>query len=200
MLVIEGPDMVGKSSLVAAVAAEAERHGFRVDVDKFGMAESHCMLKSCRQRVRSGVIADRCWVSEIIYGTVVGGDRPRVTPEESKEIYGLVKSAGGLVVVVTATETCYKELVARHHARGEEYDIDTCSRVNALYGELCRDFPSSTAGASRRHNSTLAKYGVHVDMHYAVRLSENGDVTYPSSDSEFVKFIVCAWKHKLHSN
>lgn len=176
MLLVEGPDMVGKTMLCAELHRRMREQEPRVVRDKFGLPESTCMLDECRSRMRENVICDRCWLSEIVYGYTIRG-RPSISPKDSAECERLFRSVGGFLVVVTADPACYDRLVAEHHSRGEAFTAEQCREVNAAYRD---GFDGGRLGAYR-----LPKPDVHLHM----RLREDGTVRYPGEDSMMVDLI-----------
>lgn len=137
MLVIEGPDMVGKTEFVTALLARARELGINLKRDKFGMDESApgAMMPALEARVRPGVVSDRSWISEIVYGVACAGRGrpPSITPDDHERAQRLMESAGGMVVVIAATQTAYSKLIEQHHSRGEAYSPEDCASANSMY-------------------------------------------------------------------
>lgn len=137
MLVIEGPDMVGKTEFVTALMIRAKGLGIELERDKFGMAESApgAMMPALASRVRPGVVADRCWLSEIVYGVSCQGRGrpPSISPADHAEAQRLMGAAGGMLVVIAATPGAYSRLAATHHGRGEAYSVKDCESANHTY-------------------------------------------------------------------
>ena len=137
MLVIEGPDMVGKTEFVTALVMRAKGLGIELERDKFGMAESApgAMMPALEARVRPGVVSDRCWLSEVVYGVACSGRGrpPSITPADHERAERLMSAAGGMMVVFGATPRAYGDLVAEHHARGEAYSPSDCALANNMY-------------------------------------------------------------------
>lgn len=176
MLLVEGPDMVGKTMLCAELHRRMREHDPRIVRDKFGLPESSRMLEECRARMRENVICDRCWLSEIVYGYTIRG-RPSISTAESAECERLFRAAGGFLVVVTADAECYARLTELHHSRGEAFTAEQCREVNAAYAE---GFKHGRLGRYR-----LPKPDVHLHM----RLREDGSIRYPGEDSLMVDLI-----------
>lgn len=179
MLMIEGPDMVGKTELAAVLVEELARIGAACGRDKFGLPESDRMLEECRTRIRRLVVTDRCWPSEVIYGWTVRG-APKVSPEECARMVRLYRDALGRMVVIRATPEAYDRLVALHHHRGEAFTADQCRAVNAAYSE--RFFTS-------RPTPTRDWPMPSPTFYYTVGLDAGGNPTYPSADRVFVKRV-----------
>ncbi len=172
MLIIEGPDMIGKTELVKKLFVKLSN----CVVDKFGLPESGRMLEECKLRVRRNKIADRCYVSEIVYGYTCRG-QPKVSVEHAREIERMVRNAGGLIVVLAAPDDIYNELVIEHHKRGEAFTPDQCRAVNRAYRAL-------------QERNEVGPYRVPVDVRWTAWRHEDGGIVYPSMDHDLVNTIV----------
>lgn len=179
MLLIEGPDMVGKTELAHALVEELKTMGAHPGHDKFGLPESDRMLEEVRKRARRMVVTDRCWPSEVVYGHTVRG-APRVSPEECAVMLRLFRNVGGRMVVMRATPEAYEKLVELHHHRGEAFTADQCKAVNRAYDEAFCDSP--TRGPLGAWPMPFPSFVYTVGM-------RNGKPTYPSSDKAFVRRV-----------
>lgn len=195
MLIVEGPDMVGKTEFCGALARRLAEVGMAdVRRDKFGLPESERMLEACRERVRPRTVCDRGWLSEMVYGHVCR-DRPRVTQEDSERIEELVQAANGLVVMLTADDA-YETLIQQHHKRGEAFTVPQCRAAALGYAELNRRGAifdmhvrwSEPKWQNGRPNGKWVGRGVK-KVHYATTIDDEGNVYYPSADGQFVDYV-----------
>lgn len=131
MLLIEGPDIIGKTTLVNRLCNEARW----LKREKFGMAESTCMVEECRKRIKPRTVFDRCWISEIMYGTSAR-DGSNVDQFQAQECLDMANRAGLYLVVVVAEPATYEAILSRQWASRsdiEEYRREQCITANRAY-------------------------------------------------------------------
>lgn len=165
MLIVEGPDMAGKTTFCAAIARILERDfehpSGRLVRDKFGMDESRDMLaETCRRAAPWGVF-DRGYVSEYAYGTAARR-WSRVSPAHVDLIQGRFRPC---VLIVTADDETYARWVAEKYAgREEEYDPETCAEVNRAYRAIAAGDPPG--GFPPIHPDRLRHYAMAAGSPY----------------------------------
>ena len=165
-LIVEGPDLVGKSRLVAKLVEELWAR-YELNCDSHHMTEADAgllpngfdaLFNKCR-------IFDRGHMSEVVYGSLFRG-KSALSPAQYRIIDGMVMARGGAVVVLTATPEAYEKLLQLHHSRGELYDATKCKQVNARYRELAGDGWNG--------------YAPMIDAHFEISVSSQGNIQYPS--------------------
>lgn len=179
MLMIEGPDMVGKTVLAEALATRLREMGLPVERDKFGLPERDSMLAEVKRRAVPLRVVDRCWPSEVVYSWAARNQPPAVTPRECAEMMDLFRAAGGLFVVVVATPQAYEVLIKRHWARGEAFTRDQCRAVNRAYDDVFCGHTRPTPYCDFQMPQPRA------ECHFTVGL-KGGEPFHPSSDRGFV--------------
>lgn len=137
-MIVEGPDMVGKTkfcaALRAALAESAPRFGV-VHADRFSQAESGRTLEEARKRIQPWCVCDRLHLSEMVYGSVCRGSID-MDQEGLDEISMLLRRAGGMVVVLYARPDAYNALIRTWWNRGEAFSRTQCRKVNNTYRNL----------------------------------------------------------------
>jgi thymidylate kinase len=140
ILILEGPDGAGKTTL-----AEALRHRFQdkgmVHIVKHGPYTGVEPEHLCRIYFRSMspaltfddvVIMDRSWLSEPIYGEVYRNGANRIDVERKRMLERVALSRGAVVIHCQPDfETCVEAFEKRI---GEEY-LDDISQLEAVYNE-----------------------------------------------------------------
>ena len=142
MLIVEGPDLVGKTTLCNALVLKILEITKQVDepiechVDHFTSADSKMTPLDYYERFVPWTVSDRGHVGEFVYGTVCRDGECHLPPNKMRIVEGMMHAVGGLLVIVHATPGAYEQLLHRHHDRGEEFDQDQCSEINALYNQM----------------------------------------------------------------
>lgn len=139
MIVIEGPDLAGKSTLceelfkrIPQVTGRAPmvRH-FTKPPDQF---DRYWGYAACVQR---DVILDRFHMSQVAYRTM-DGERTELTPFKYELVDATVSQAGGIVVVLCPSA---KVIEHRWHAmpstRQEMYSLGQVLRVRDVFRDIC---------------------------------------------------------------
>ena len=182
MLLIEGPDMIGKTHLCDRIARE-----LGVKVDKFGLPERDGMVAHCMQRLKPLTVYDRGWISEVVYSIKARGQLPTITSDDCATICRKAEQVGCLTVVVYADDDVYSELVERWWSRGEAFSKEQCKAVNAAYRHLAttNHVLSSTSGN--------VLYPMRVDVAYCVeRIMDR--IIYPAQDESFVRSVIAKYR------
>lgn len=143
MLIIEGPDMVGKTTLVPWLQAELRAQllwlrrpdlAEKVHTVKFGLEEAaYTTAKQWIARAAPWCVADRFHLSETVYGPL-GRGYSNLTPDAAADVDAYLDRHGAVTIVVCATEARYEELIRDvYPTRGEAFTQEVCRRVNQAY-------------------------------------------------------------------
>jgi hypothetical protein len=164
MLIIEGPDLVGKTTLAKAICREQSMQelgyvyqhmsrlpkGFRYPMQYEEMAS--------RRTVR-----DRFHMSEVVYATVRGEVSP-LNPERYRWVDGVLRALGAYTVVVLAHE----DLIAQRYAARESVEMYPLAKViESLHG-----FVEVTSPKSGMKPCFAGKY-YRMDYDYVIFCSES---------------------------
>lgn len=134
MLLIEGPDMAGKTTFAHALVDKLRQMGKPSAYMKFGMESRGKMTPEyLKQRIHHWTVCDRMHWSESIYAVGTGME-PSLSAYEFLLINRAIEAVGGMTIVITCEPNGYRNvIVPKHHGRGEDFDRETCCRVNDLY-------------------------------------------------------------------
>lgn len=124
MIIIEGPDGAGKSTLADGLA---KRLG--LDVLKMTVNGGRCVDEYVPKIALKGVIMDRCWISEGIYADVLGRE-PRYTKDDC-EILECLCEVGDVPIVVLLPPLV--EVVKRLTARGDDLGDVIINNLETIY-------------------------------------------------------------------
>lgn len=135
MLIIEGSDKLGKTTLAHAIVKEANSrrkypalYGHFTKLPDTWDAES-----DYRRYVSPWTVMDRFHMSDPVYRAMDRG-RTSMTQKAYKEIDQMVKKLGGFTVLMTCPEDELRRRWKETESRDEMYDVDKAVTVNALYG------------------------------------------------------------------
>lgn len=142
IIIVEGPDGAGKSTLIRNIAQGARMSTYthfgapESDEDAFGYYKKYAAaIKQCKPEVIN--IFDRSWYSDMVYGPIMRS-REEMTQEHADMLSSMVVAAGGGIVVYCTAPV--KTLWSRCRQRGETY-IDsqaTLSKISQKYAEVMR--------------------------------------------------------------
>lgn len=181
MLIVEGPDLVGKTTLclelIRRLNADGLKHVYRhltvlpKGWDFYGDYVPH---------IARPVVQDRFHMSELVYGRAVRGST-NITDDMLRLIEARVALAAGFTVVVTADWKVLEILWGRKQ-REEMFSLEMVQQVNKLYIQLVE--------GRFRH--------VSFDMHYHLTLSDMNlfDVTMPTQKEDFVERVIAAYEKR----
>ena len=140
MLIIEGPDMIGKTTLVAQIARmiRDRHHGFAPTLEKYSFEEIMYMTtKEWISRIKNWNIVDRFCPSALIYGPYYFHGKAKVSALNHGRVMREVKKRGGLLVVLYATESHYERLLTEcYPTRHEAFPPDVCREGNRAYAKF----------------------------------------------------------------
>ena len=171
MIIVEGPDFVGKTTLCRKLTGILGGHGVPAVYQHF------TRLPSCWDYywdylpyIQRTTVMDRFHLSEWAYAHARGEVSP-LTPEKMALLGARLTDAGAVVVVVTATEDRLKH---EHAVQGDDemYRLETILRANTWYR-------SHVTGRRPMH-----------DLHYEL----TAGCPYPSGCDAFVDDICALWR------
>lgn len=182
MLIVEGPDLVGKTTLCNAMLKKwwdnPRTYGsYPIIYAHFSrLPASWHYLKSYMPYITRYTIMDRFHISELCYGEVTRG-KTSLTPGYLRILEAMLALAGSYTVVITAEEAWlkqrYEKLVAE--GRDEMFKLDQVLTVNKAYETV-----------QERHECKI-------DMIY--RIANDDDL--PSSCDALMHNILSAWSERL---
>ncbi len=135
MLVIEGPDLVGKTTLAKALIESIEmRSRVRPEYQHFGrLPENWDYCRDYVKKVRQWCVTDRWWESEIAYGEAIRG-HACISPRQEKIVEGATRAAGGLtILVMPAGLHNYEQLLEEQWTTREMFNQEQLRRVCMRY-------------------------------------------------------------------
>ena len=137
MLLIEGPDMVGKTTLAHAIVAELAKRGKPASYMKFGMESRGKMsYEYLKNRINPWTVCDRMHWSESIYA-IATGEVPSLSGTAMAAVERRMDQIAGMLVVLIGGIPDYAQFTKGIHTRGEDFNIETCVTVNSMYREVC---------------------------------------------------------------
>jgi hypothetical protein len=134
VLIVEGADLLGKTTLVEQLLQGLSDLGHIPD--HFGLLpEGWDYGWDYVGRMNRKVVMDRLIMSELVYGTVVR-DGPRISPERYRWLDGQLRLRGAFTVVLVGS----MGLVNRRFAERSDrvYDLDMVQDVNQGFKGLVR--------------------------------------------------------------
>lgn len=167
MLIIEGPDCVGKTSLATALAIAIRAITNRpIKGSHLGPEGQHWKVQDYISTMEPWTIQDRYNISEWVYGKQYRG-KTKLSWDEHRQVNKAIGAYGGLIIFVTAGNGVYGRLLDLHHSRGELYD-----QISLL------DTNKGFIKASNRVKSDadIACFDIHPIMQPGT-----GKIRYPSS-------------------
>lgn len=135
MLIIEGPDLVGKTTLckklVELLPGHIYSHLTRLP-DEFDRYWGYV------ERMSPGVVQDRFHMSEICYATMRGDlDKSQLDPETYRLVDAKLRLLGAMTVVVFGSnELMHERLWDKELRQGEMYRATQIENVNRIFRDL----------------------------------------------------------------
>lgn len=173
MLIVEGPDMVGKTTLCKALMERLNRGENEYRRWSYGhlglLPPGWDYFWSYVPLANRWVVQDRFFLSEIVYGTVTRG-YTHIDPETSRLLEAKLTLVGAYTAVITADEAVLRSQWESHKHR-EEFSLEKVLEVNAAYQDVERKFP---------------KHRIEPDVSYHIKL---GDL-WPSMNRQLCDVIV----------
>jgi hypothetical protein len=131
MLIVEGPDFSGKTTLIAALLKQIRRRRWQRKY-KWPTSKVHHHTKPPPDHnyeleyigaAETCVISDRFALSELVYGPLFrSGVAPQVTPHMLRQVARMVLSRGGVQAVLSADEPT---VTARIRERGKDVHVQS---------------------------------------------------------------------------
>lgn len=133
LIVIEGPDGAGKTTLAEQISRQTRypiQHMDRprTEEDRVKMYDVYMKLAKSKKNV----ILDRSWYSEIVYGTTVRKETHISFIDMYKLEEAVSKNGGGMIIYCTGP---IEELWKRATTRGEDYITE-----KAIFVDICRAY------------------------------------------------------------
>lgn len=151
MLIIEGPDCVGKTTLALKLVAQLNELGFP------HVYQHMTRLPECwrvdpttnyERLMNAFVVMDRFHMSEPIYATACGR-KPMLDPATYSKIDKRLRAVGAYTFVITSTSQAIAE---RYEAKREMFDLAVVQNVNLRYVDAA-------------NNGSWGGYAMNVDQH-----------------------------------
>ena len=140
ILIIEGPDGAGKTTLVNQLAKETGYPVVHTGVPKPGEDVVAQYVLVMKEHGKTGLILDRSWLSDIVYRSAMNDN---IIPLTSSVLYSLdcvaQSNGGGMIIYCTAKP---RVLWARAKARGETYikTYEQLENIHSLYEKLFNEY------------------------------------------------------------
>lgn len=191
MLIIEGTDLVGKSTLAAKFLTRLNDTCKRPHIySHFSkLPASWDYFWNYLERASKNIVQDRFHLSEIAYAFTCRyhqGQTP-LCHERYRIIDGLLRKLGSMTVVVTASDDWLEQqLEEKHEARGEMYNKELILKVNDTFKYLVK---RSWCGFNNDAYSWLNDYKPDIDFAFNITTS------YP--DEAFIGEVLDAYLNRL---
>jgi thymidylate kinase len=177
LVIIEGPDGAGKTTLMHKLVEHCarkgttivEHHGYEATKELNDDQLFKYYLKQLASPLmeQSVTILDRCWISEVIYGQAYR-NTSRISHERMRILDQIAKTVNGIFVHCSAPyDVCSKNLNARrkeswennekHHEVWRKYYYWSC--VGSLVPMISYDFTCDCGPIERIENFYKAQYG-----------------------------------------
>ena len=175
MLVIEGSDLVGKTSLIKALCDEAIKRDFPMIPQHFGLLpDSWQFMQDYLPYINASTVMDRFILSELVYGSVLR-ENSRICLTDWNTLQGVMKAFGCLTVIVAAEPAYFRKHVESQYAqRNEVFEVDQICAVNRAFLNIV---------------DRLGAHGAY-DVSYQCAHIVTSPSTFPSTDRDFVELII----------
>ncbi len=178
MLIIEGSDLVGKTTLIKELCAEATKRGFPMIPQHFGLLDdSWDFYGDYLPYINKRTVMDRFILSEIVYGEMLR-EGSRITPRIHQHLNRYRISGPGpgydlhtsMTVIIAAEPNFFKKHV-RHQFeyRNEVFKEEQICKVNDAFLEII-------------DTNRLGQFRIEYDVAREIKT----DRAFPSSDPDFV--------------
>ena len=132
MLIIEGPDCVGKTTVAKALAPQLE-----LMYSHFGLLPNSWEFPGDHIECASSKLCqDRYHMSEIVYTTKLQR-MPRLHPEQYRLIDAYIRTLAGVTVIITCDDCLIEERFRQEH---EEFEVADVLRINRAYQTIVNNF------------------------------------------------------------
>lgn len=180
MLIVEGPDMIGKTTLCEALIKRLNALGYPLIPQHFGLLpKGWNYYADYLPFMNARTVMDRFILSEVVYGNVLRGST-QLDPETYRMLDAQLRLQGSVTVVIYATdEWLSKQIVDKYAQRDEKFSPAQIMQVN-------RGFANLVNSEVTEHNPWVQGYACDVDFTYEVNATNN----FPSSDMNLRDSIV----------
>jgi len=192
MLVVEGPDLVGKSTLVEtlqrAVGQKAPSRAIRRQ--HFGKLPSEWQYPGSYFRyIRPWTICDRLHLSELFYGWYLR-DGSNLSPEDMHLLDGMIRAAGGMVVTVSAVPGVYNGIIIDHFDPADHPTVEGEAQLHGhRMAEINKAFYRLHCDGRNNRPVEDPRFFLPVDYKRLVGAYNNHKVLWPSMDKRFVDMV-----------
>lgn len=126
MIILEGPDGAGKSTLADSLARELDLNILKMTINGGQSATEYLQKLQC-----DGVVMDRCWISEQIYSDIFGRE-PRLDADKCEWLTDVCADSNIPIVIVLPP---LQLVIARLIKRGDEHEevIDNIEEIYRRY-------------------------------------------------------------------
>ncbi len=176
-LLIEGPDMVGKTTLAHKIVEILREMGEPAGYFKFGMeSRSRMTYDYLKNRIHPWTVIDRMHWSESIYAACTGIEPSLSVGEIARVDDHVIETCKGMLVVITANPNSYRDVVVPDtHSRGEDFSPETCLRVNGAYKFAVED---GRIPAKGHRFATVRRPGAE----WSVSADSDRKISYPTDE------------------
>lgn len=130
MLIIEGTDLVGKTTFAKTLVDELRNDGY-IYKHFSRLPETFDYYWGYRDNAVRRSVQDRYHMSEIAY-SMARGDIPKIDPLGYHLIDGALRNYGAFTVVITAEA----ELIKQRWGRDEMYNLEQVLYANSLFDDV----------------------------------------------------------------
>lgn len=173
MLIVEGSDCVGKSTLVNALCTELEYRNFPAIPQHFGLLPKNWnYVIDYLPYINEHTVMDRFILSEVVYGTVLRNG-PHITPWQYKFLDGQLRLNGSVTVALFMNTHSYSTWLEKEYARRKQaFNINDLVKVNEAFFDVADLYKSVM----------FKEYEVDIDFAF------NCSINWP--DKNFVDSVV----------
>ena len=138
MLIVEGVDGVGKTTLAQECCRELHKHGYPYLYNHFSkLPDSFDRVWDYEPWIRRKVVQDRFHLSREVYGRVFH-NQPLFTTLEMELIEGMLSNVGAYVVVCYACDNTWLEEQIKANAPDQMYDVSGILEANDYYSKIAQ--------------------------------------------------------------
>lgn len=182
MLIVEGSDCVGKTSLCNELIKQLNSRGYPVIPQHFGLLPSNWnYYDDYLPFMNTRTVMDRFIMSEVVYGHVIRNGT-KLSPELYRRLDAHLRLQGSVTVVVTANDYWMRQqLDAKMASRQEVFNADQIMTVNHAFYDFVN---------CRRDNDECPDWAIDYEPDCDFVYHINDGDTMPSSNIEFVEAII----------
>jgi len=185
MIIVEGPDMIGKTWLANKLVFELNTLGYPVQYAHMSKPpQGFDYYWGYVNMMRRNVVMDRFHLGEIVYRPVTEGFTYQ-TPSQFALLQTKLKRMGAVVVLCHADPQLIVEQHRKQVHETEMFPLDAILSANDGFREC------ATGVLSRREG----RFEVHVDIEIVVNKNANGEWTWPCQEN-YVRCIINEWLYK----